>query len=95
MKQEGNINEQDLDKEKKRQVVDEVDAELILLDPHRAQGIDRQMQHQKSPDGEDPRQGMEFQQQVVEFVRGGISHENYRNSVFRGGEKLWGSIRRV
>lgn len=61
MNQERDVNKKNLDPDQKGQVVDEVDAQLILPDSHRAQGVDQQVEDQECPDREDAGQGMQLE----------------------------------
>jgi hypothetical protein len=68
MYQQRNINKKYLDPNEKGQIVDQVNAQLILPDPHRAQGIDQKVKHQECAYGKDTRQGMQLEQKKMRSI---------------------------
>ena len=68
VEQKGNKNEPDFNAKKKRQVVDEIDTQLILPHANGTQGVDGKMDDKKSPDRNDPGEGMNFQKEKMQLV---------------------------
>ena len=68
MEQQRHQNDPNFNAEKKRQVIDEINTQLILPNANSTQGVDGKMDDKKCPDRNDPGEGMNFQKKKMQLV---------------------------